>query len=161
MGCVCPQELLVPHDCPGRVKPLHPIPAPELQTGNSSAPRLQPGRGEPAVSTAACVPSCREGLAAGRHQYRASPACIPGSRRAAAPANSAQTGAAAKPLSFPLRPFISTASERLSAMLRRGKGEKVLRLLGQCGAALREPGTDILVPPGKAPAWGKAAFPHR
>jgi len=45
-------------------------------------------------------------------------------------------------------------------MLGRGKGETMLWLLGPCGAAPREPERDVPMPPGKAPAWGKAAFPH-
>lgn len=131
----------------------------------------KPSCGVPGSSRAACVPSCLRGLlparppacmpGGGQCRCRASTACVAGSRRVAALANSAQTGAAARPLSFPLCPFISTAGAWRSATFRRGKGETVLRPLGWHGAALRELGTDLLMPPAKAPAWGKAAFCHR
>lgn len=154
-GHVCSRgavgALQLPYNC--HVKSLHPIPAPELWE-DIPCPTAPAWPGDPAVGTAAGVPSCRR---AGCGQ---APAPAPSSRRAAAPANSEQPGAAARALCFPLRPFISTACERLSAMLRRGKGGMVLCLLRLHRAALREPGTDVPVPSGKVRAWGKAAFPH-
>lgn len=154
-GTCAPEELLVPYNFPCHVKSLHPIPAPELWE-DIPCPTAPAWPGDPAVGTAAGVPSSRR---AGCGQAPA-PAPAPSSRRAAAPANSEQPGAAARALCFPLRPFISTACERLSAMLRRGKGGMVLCLLRLHRAALRQPGTDVPVPSGKVPAWGKAAFPH-
>lgn len=156
----------MPHNCPGPVKSLHPTPAAKFLADSSPAPDAQAQlwsarlkQGCLCALLPARPPACMPG--GGQCRCRASTACVAGSRRAAALANSAQTGAAARPLSFPLCPFISTAGAWRSATFRRGKGETVLRPLGWHGAALWELGTDLLMPPAKAPAWGKAAFCHR
>lgn len=62
-------ELLVPYNCPRRVKTLHPIPPPELRE-DSPCPTAPAWPGDPDVGTAAGVLSCRRAGCGRRHRHR-------------------------------------------------------------------------------------------